>query len=572
MADHQREMVFCHECENEWYRDEHGLACPDCRSEFIEIIEAEHDPRDDHLNNHDDELEDLTANPWTAPDPDESVPNMPAGFHLQRNGPNSYAITGTWSTTFGGPGNNPGGQPPANPLNPLLRNFTSMMQGITGATAPRSPPHGEQHEDQHQEGHTEPGAAREETRHGAGPRYTYTSTARLFPRDANSPGPHVPPTDDLHHVIAGILGGGAFGPPGFTHGEGPRYDDPFSPGGGGGGGMPRGNPLATLFASILNPQLAAHGDAVYTQEALDRVISQLMDQNATGNAPGPASAEAIAALPRKVVTRKMVGADAPEDWPEDQLKGECSICMDEVPIGETVTELPCSHWFHGACIEAWLKEHDTCPHCRKGIEKKEEGQGNGGPGNNGSPRPFGGSGSGAGGFGSPSPGAGPSGNDGGFDSGGFGSGSGNNDFQTGNMPNIPGGWQAATAPTPEMRPDLSPLARALILAIQNLEPAHRGDGGAQIAFVGPAQYAHYQNLHQPNYGADEDFILLRHIVRSRDLHQPQPRQRRRSSLRGWVAGGMGFGSSSGGDEFSNRERPGLGERIRRSLFGGASTT
>ena len=31
-------MVFCHECENEWYRDEHGLTCPDCRSDFTEVV------------------------------------------------------------------------------------------------------------------------------------------------------------------------------------------------------------------------------------------------------------------------------------------------------------------------------------------------------------------------------------------------------------------------------------------------------------------------------------------------------------------------------------------------------
>lgn len=35
---HSREMVFCHVCENEWFRDEHGLVCPDCQSDFTEIV------------------------------------------------------------------------------------------------------------------------------------------------------------------------------------------------------------------------------------------------------------------------------------------------------------------------------------------------------------------------------------------------------------------------------------------------------------------------------------------------------------------------------------------------------
>ncbi|GME42725.1 Zinc finger RING-type protein [Neofusicoccum parvum] len=196
-------MVFCHQCENEWYRDEHGLTCPDCHSEFTEIIEPDHDPRDDHLDLDDDFEEEHDPfhqhNPWNAPDPEEGVPDeagIPPGIRLQRNGPNSYSITGTWSTSFGGPrgqththGNV--GDPNAL-VNPLFRNFAQMMQGITGAP----PPRGEQQQGQ---GETQPGSsAREETRAGSGSHYTYTSTARLFPRDANNPGPHVEPTDSLH--------------------------------------------------------------------------------------------------------------------------------------------------------------------------------------------------------------------------------------------------------------------------------------------------------------------------------------------------------------------------------------
>lgn len=41
MADresHGRELVFCHQCQNEWNRDEHGLECPECHSEFVEVV------------------------------------------------------------------------------------------------------------------------------------------------------------------------------------------------------------------------------------------------------------------------------------------------------------------------------------------------------------------------------------------------------------------------------------------------------------------------------------------------------------------------------------------------------
>lgn len=117
-----------------------------------------------------------------------------------------------------------------------------------------------------------------------------------------------------------------------------------------------------LFAQLLNPANAAHGDAVYTEEALDRVITQFMEQANGTSAPGPASAEAISRLPKKEADKSMMGNDG---------KAECSVCMDNVDIGDEVTVLPCGHWFHGDCVGAWLKEHDTCPHCRQGIMPKD---------------------------------------------------------------------------------------------------------------------------------------------------------------------------------------------------------
>ncbi|VUC32849.1 unnamed protein product [Clonostachys rosea] len=45
-ASGDREVVFCHNCENEWYRDQHGLECPRCESDLIEIVNLENDPRD----------------------------------------------------------------------------------------------------------------------------------------------------------------------------------------------------------------------------------------------------------------------------------------------------------------------------------------------------------------------------------------------------------------------------------------------------------------------------------------------------------------------------------------------
>jgi hypothetical protein len=118
------------------------------------------------------------------------------------------------------------------------------------------------------------------------------------------------------------------------------------------------NPLAILSA-LLN--LSPNGDAVYSQEELDRVITSLIENTGPGTAPPPASANAIRSLPKKKVDRDMMG-------PENNA--ECSICMDAVELGTEVTVLPCEHWFHFICIEAWLIQHNTCPHCRRSINQR----------------------------------------------------------------------------------------------------------------------------------------------------------------------------------------------------------
>lgn len=102
-----------------------------------------------------------------------------------------------------------------------------------------------------------------------------------------------------------------------------------------------------------------NGDAVYSQEELDRVLSQLIDNAQQGTGPPPAPETAINSLPITRMTKDMMGGDG---------KAECSICIDPVELDTEVTVLPCNHWFHFDCIKAWLGQHNTCPHCRRSID------------------------------------------------------------------------------------------------------------------------------------------------------------------------------------------------------------
>lgn len=122
-------------------------------------------------------------------------------------------------------------------------------------------------------------------------------------------------------------------------------------------------PLQNIFSLLFGPggPNAVHGDAVYSQEALDRIITQLMEANPSSNAAPPASEAAIEKLEKKKLDREMMGDG----------KAECTICIDDMHLGDEVTVLPCKHWFHGECVVLWLKEHNTCPICRAPIEKRD---------------------------------------------------------------------------------------------------------------------------------------------------------------------------------------------------------
>lgn len=361
--------VFCHECYADWSRYEHSLTCPQCGSEFTEIIEEGNDPR--------------AATPGFAPSPGawpstgdplsdaegsrDRRGSQPRVTHHHHDGPGGLQFTSViyHSGPSGGGGEDHGRQ---DGVPNIYHSFQTMLQNIIGRPGSDLP-------DPHPS--TEPNPRAEQlgpfwqsagTLGASGPhftvesttsrdsipilgaRFSYSSHTTLHPREANSAQPPTQPVDDLAGVlrslVADLSGGADQNPHAFPPGEHP----------------PGINPLLGLFSTLINPPGGVHGDAVYNQEAFDRIISQMMEQHAGSNAPGPATDNAIMSLPRRNVDVGML---------DDAGKAECSICMDEVPVGHEIMSLPCGHWFHEQCGTTWLREHDTCPICREGIMPKE---------------------------------------------------------------------------------------------------------------------------------------------------------------------------------------------------------
>merc|ERR1711881_34678 len=109
--------------------------------------------------------------------------------------------------------------------------------------------------------------------------------------------------------------------------------------------------------------MGGHGDAAYSQEEFDRIMSQLLEQAQQGGGEPPASQEEIARIPKLTVDQA---------WLDKQENKDCSICMEEAKLGDEISELWCGHWYHPFCIKQWLDAHGACPLCRKTLRQSRE--------------------------------------------------------------------------------------------------------------------------------------------------------------------------------------------------------
>ncbi|KAJ3169692.1 hypothetical protein HDU87_000574 [Geranomyces variabilis] len=344
-------LYWCHPCQEEitpLFEFESGMPiCPHCRSEFLEQIDEENDPRqfihsddDDHEHEHEHDHDIAPADFVFFDHPHDA--HGTGGGAVLHGGAFGVQLDGSGVGVAGGPpadvarllqgwlhqvlGNAANGAPPAPGSRPSTIHTPAGEEGhapaaeVLGETAGAHAAAAEALDDD-DPGRRRPAAAAP-TGAAAGP----TLMAGAFPgagpglsqgftvhRTTGLDGT-APQMLDLTNVLQSLLG---MGDPGQ---EGP-------------------NPLHMFFNMVGNP-----GDYVFGQRGLDDIITQLMEQTGQRNAPPPASEDLISSLPEVKITKADMAAHA-----------DCSVCQDEYTEGETVTALPCKHLFHGACIEHWLK-------------------------------------------------------------------------------------------------------------------------------------------------------------------------------------------------------------------------
>lgn len=370
-----RDSMYCHGCHHQWQRQGEDIECPSCHSASTEIVRESSPLVVDGTS--------LTAVQITSDDD-------PRHFHGRQTQQPQPATTSTPVPVYG-PERPPSTAPPQSNSRPSSRNGSTQDNDDTQRPAPathqfifapvtfhftiisdRAPP---------PQAQPQQASTTQEQQHHA-PHTAWTDFAGL---PFFMPSFHAPPPPPANTTTNSP-------PTGSTEGASPsaaqsqpqaqtstqaetsaqpqpengqqqsQQTPPQRPAGhrvpGPGGFMTL--LLASLFDQsgfMFNP----NPDGVYSQEAFDRIITQLREANANSGGAPPASQSALDKLQTKEVDDEMLSSEE---------KPKCVICVDEMVKGEKATILPCNHLFHGECVTIWLKQHNTCPVCRRSIEEE----------------------------------------------------------------------------------------------------------------------------------------------------------------------------------------------------------
>ena len=50
----------------------------------------------------------------------------------------------------------------------------------------------------------------------------------------------------------------------------------------------------------------------------------------------------------------------------------CTICVEQIKLGNKGMFMPCGHIYHPDCLVPWLENSNSCPVCRYELPKEED--------------------------------------------------------------------------------------------------------------------------------------------------------------------------------------------------------
>uniref|UniRef100_A0A3Q2YF33 E3 ubiquitin-protein ligase ZNRF3 n=1 Tax=Hippocampus comes TaxID=109280 RepID=A0A3Q2YF33_HIPCM len=114
-----------------------------------------------------------------------------------------------------------------------------------------------------------------------------------------------------------------------------------------------------------------------SQSSMNRMASQALDKMETRKfkAKGGKTAAATAMAAARESGR------GTSDSLSSSSTADCAICLEKYIDGEELRVIPCAHRFHKKCVDPWLLQHHTCPHCRHNIIEQKLGAACAEPGN-----------------------------------------------------------------------------------------------------------------------------------------------------------------------------------------------
>jgi len=111
---------------------------------------------------------------------------------------------------------------------------------------------------------------------------------------------------------------------------------------------------------LLNEDFASRVIRGSGETDLNTLLNQIFLMH-DSRGPPPASKKAIESLPLVTI-----------DETAREQGVRCAVCFEDFQVGSQSIKLPCEHMFDQGCVTTWLKEHNTCPHCRYELPVDDE--------------------------------------------------------------------------------------------------------------------------------------------------------------------------------------------------------